>query len=153
MEQLNESENFEVLFKLQGKDFSESVGKHYTSIGRLINGEDDFDYKSVEIIAKRQFTGLKDRNGIKIYNDDLIKILFTDWHSQSQPEKLSLEDYKDSLTKIFVVVFYQGAFQIRYSSRYYPGDFEYDDIICGKHGYIEVIGNTHENTELLSLLS
>ena len=73
---------FEILFEVYNKDFTKKVLKHYTSINRLINGDDDFDYSSVNIIAKRQFTGLQDKNGVDIYEymeiDGLYNVEFRD---------------------------------------------------------------------------
>ena len=55
----------------------------------------------------------------------------------------------DSLTKIFPICFHKGAFQIS-GPGYYGNDIGYDDIRCGKHGYIEVCGNIHESPETLN---
>ena len=63
----------EVLFKLHNKDFSQSIGKHYTTVDRLTNGQDTFDYANSEIIAKRQFTGVLDCDSVEIYEGDIVQ--------------------------------------------------------------------------------
>lgn len=90
-----------------------------------------------------QYTGLTDKNGRKIFEGDIVKILYTDWISQPLEDTRSLEEYLDSLTEKGVVDFapYVG---------WYLKNGKYDlSIISGTHGYIEVIGNIHDNSELL----
>ncbi|EHZ9212447.1 hypothetical protein K6X05_001626 [Enterococcus faecalis] len=69
-----------------------------------------------------QSTGLKDLNGVKIFEGD---ILFDKHHNP----------------QIGVVVFYEGAFQLLANNMYYP--------LIQFDGDVEIIGNIHENPELL----
>ena len=93
-----------------------------------------------------QYTGLKDANGIEIYEGDIVRILYTDWPSNPAPNNEGLEEYKKSISNIGEVV-YSNLF----------GDAQYEiaiqdfrgPIAPGPHGEIEVIGNIYENPELL----
>ena len=93
-----------------------------------------------------QWTGLKDANGIEIYEGDIVRILYTDWPSNPAPNNEGLEEYKKSISNIGEVV-YSNLF----------GDAQYEiaiqdfrgPIAPGPHGEIEVIGNIYENPELL----
>lgn len=69
-----------------------------------------------------QSTGLKDLNGVKNFEGD---ILFDKHHNP----------------QIGVVVFYEGAFQLLANNMYYP--------LIQFDGDVEIIGNIHENPELL----
>lgn len=91
-----------------------------------------------------QYTGLEDKDGVEIYEGDVVRILYTDWASQSG-DAMSLEDYKDSKSHIGKIVFQNCRFCIQFNDDGYT-----DSIHCGTHGQIKVIGDIHQNPELLT---
>jgi hypothetical protein len=119
---------FEIMFKLHNKDFTQSISKHYTSIARLTNGLDTFDYEGNDIVAKRLFTGVKDINGTDIYTDDLLHELDP---CQWKPAQVKFSD---------------GAFYINLTKRCrYPINAKYI-----KENELVIVGNAHENPELIT---
>lgn len=101
--------------------------------------DDDYSVMMYEVDPETvgQYTGLKDRNGTKIYEGDIVKQVF----------------YRISSDEFGCKGFYEDIFKIRYQGR----AFKYDWIRTNKiempkdykEDYIEVIGNIVDNKELL----
>lgn len=63
---------FEIMFTVHNADFTTRIAKHYTTLDRLTNGNDNMSYDDIEIITKRQFTGFTDKDGTDWYEGDVI---------------------------------------------------------------------------------
>lgn len=111
---------------------------HLTQIRKL--GSDGIGYYDYSIVPSTvgQYTGLTDRNGKKIFEGDIIKIV-------------PYYDYSDdySISKVYS---YNGIFCVDYH-----GD-DFDSTALGflvdylPDGDFEVIGNIHDNPELLEVV-
>ena len=86
-----------------------------------------------------QFTGLLDNRGVKIFGGDIVK------HPYIDPIFRDLVESKDGDGVTSEVVFHDGAFCVKYDIN----DFVYLDSFT-RHGHIEVVGNIHDNPELLA---
>jgi len=90
-----------------------------------------------------QSTGLKDKNGKIIFEGDVVRILYTDWMSKGDSDPRSLDEYKRDISLIGEVKFFSFEYGIDIKGNNYS-------INEGRHGEKEVIGNIHENQDLLS---
>ena len=98
-----------------------------------------------------EYTGVTERSGVdcikvtglKIFENDIVRVLYTDWGSKDENDTRTLEEYLRDVSGIGVVKRTEyGEWRILVNDYLYPMD-------CGKYGYIEVIGNIHDNPELL----
>jgi hypothetical protein len=100
--------------------------KHYT-LGQLIDSklpELSDVHAFSELVAKRQFIGLCDKNGVEIYEGDICV-----W-------------YINNLERLGEVYYHDQSFEMRSPSLGYIG---WD----ANRGEIKVIGNVYQNPELL----
>jgi len=114
-----------------------------------IHPDDRYDYKLM------QYTGLKDKNGVEIYDGDIVKT----------PEKYNLGKYNGPACKQIVgevgYIYFAGCGfvwrhktfikeeqnQVNYIHQGFGLIDNYD--LWNFQGSLEVIGNIHENPELL----
>lgn len=151
----------EILFRGKRKDDGEWVYGDFihrqiwaSSLTIIRESDDGFDnYEECEVAPDSvgQYTGLNERsgvdcikvNGYKIFEDDIVRVLYTDWGSKEENDTRTLEEYLQDKGSIGVVKRTEyGEWRIQINDCLYPID-------CGKYGYIEIIGNIHDNPELL----
>lgn len=114
---------FQVMWIKNNSDFTKSIETHHTTIDRLISGKDRFPYSDVDVIAKRQFTGMNDEFGVEIYEGD--EVSFVNDHDNSENGIVEFTSCGRWIVKT------KESYKMLYD-------------VCAV-----VIGNIHENSELL----
>ena len=125
------------------KEMLPNVQRHIgaaTGFGHLLQNT----AKGYEKVYVMQYTGIKDKNGVEIYEGDVVMMLYTDWPSMNGDSKLTLGEYLDSISNIGKVIFKDCKFCIQFNKDGYT-----DSIHCGRHGRIKVIGSIYQNPELI----
>ena len=147
----------EILFKAKRKNWKELPKEQWWVKGYLWNGNDhsyiipynfgigyDSDTNSLRATAYEidkdticQYTGLTDKNGNKIWENDIVCTPYVDPIFGDMVNDEIINDFR------WKVVFYEGMFCVENENkRIYLRDFT-----NGKH--IEVIGNIFDNQDLL----
>lgn len=92
-------------------------------------------------------TGLSDKNGVKIFENDIVQILYTDWISQTGND-MTLEEYKKSISQVGKVVYQKGSYVLEFYNKKF-NSWYCNDLNEGRHGEKIVIGNIHQHKHLL----
>jgi uncharacterized phage protein (TIGR01671 family) len=90
--------------------------------------------KSIEHFELMQYTGLKDKNGVDIYEGDILQF------------------ETGGIIKTTIVSFERGSFVVKNSQGKFLTESVDHILELNEEVYLEIIGNIHENKELCTIL-
>lgn len=85
----------------------------------------------------------------EIYEGDIVRFIRGDWESKPIGDKRSLKEWLDEQAFIGEVVFHESEFCLKiYNDKF--DEYDYLSLYIREHGFIEIIGNIHDNPELIN---
>lgn len=126
----------EIMFYAYNESMAKVIKKHYTTVDRLCKSNLFFK-QDLEVVCKRQFTDLKDKNDVEIYEGDIVTSTPRGGRGTGKFKVLY-----DTAYGSFICLFISWESFNSSSPESYP---------LGEAGFdIEVIGNIYENPELIT---
>lgn len=147
----------EILFRGKRMDNGEWVEGFYNHIPNGRFGMDEHLIQTIKGNGKigmlydvdpstvGQYTGLKDNNGKEIFEGDIIKA------GNGKQSSISVVKFGEYYPKMFYAmldIFMPGVPHLN-ANGFYAVSTKHEDMILFKTRYFEVIGNIHDNLELL----
>ena len=101
---------------------------------------DWFRFEDIELM---QSTGLKDKNGVEIFEGDIVHVLDSEQINQRDENGAYIDAFFEEIDEIDSVVFVDGCFKLKRTG--------FDVCICKSVEDFKIIGNIYENPELLEV--
>ena len=130
---MNREIKFEIKLKAKEPINGYKIGETVIFINSIFDRNSGIGFipiaKNFDIVYQRQFTGLKDKNGVDIYEGDVCK--------------------KDRQNELYEIVFYKNSWAIKNESN---NAFWHQEFCMGaRSNELTVIGNIYENPERINL--
>lgn len=92
-----------------------------------------------------QYTGMKDKNGRRIFEGDIIK---SDNGKQSSISVVKFGEYYPKMFYAMMDIYFPNTQHLN-ANGFFAESTKHEDMILFKSPFFEIIGNVHDNPELL----